>query len=242
VLKLEGPVSGSAWRLSRGETLLGDFHAMLHQETAQPLWVPSDTAIITAVHEGDRVTVVDMELSRVAKGEAITRVEEKSGKPDPQSDRPRRFRTGWRFWIPRDAGWIGTQCLWVENTDDTPWRLAEIFYYLQPKLGGDPAKVEPLVGKVPNYYRRGAAWIDAAAGIGVGCWYANEDAFQCYYWKDPGGYLHSDLRQKVEATLDPGQRLPLDAAMAFFYPLDDISLAGFGKAVGALENEVLGKR
>jgi hypothetical protein len=242
-LRLEGPVGGHAWRLWRGETLLGDWFPLMHQETGQSLWVASDTARIIGMRQDARVTVVDMELSRSEPGKAITRIEEKSGRADAQTDAPRRFSSGWRFRVPRDAGaWFAAQCLWVENTDTEPWKLAEVFQYLVPALGGDPAGDEPLVGKAPNYYRRGAAWVDAGAGVGVGCWYIDEDAFQCSYWKDPGGGFHADLHETVDAELKPRQQVRLKGHLAFVFPLEDISTAGFGKAIARLEEIVTDPR
>ena len=242
-LNLEGPVDDHAWRLKHGDTLLGHFHAMMHQVTSQSLWVPSDHARITALRENDRVIAVEMELSRGRPGEVITRVEQKTGRPDKQEEQPRRYRSGWRFWIPKDGGaWMASQCLWVENADDTPWTLEDVFHYVFPAVGGASAGDEPLLSGVPNYYRRGAAWVDKEAQAGIGCWYADEDAFACNFWRDPGGGFHSDMRENVGVALDPGQRRPLPGRLAFFFPLADISPAGFGRATGGLASAVVQAR
>lgn len=218
-LELEGPVEGDAWRLSCGGTALGAFHVLIHQETPLPLWVASDTARITAVRGNEHVLVVDMELAR-----------------STHTDQAMCFKSGWRFRIPRKgAEWLASECLWVENTDAVPWTLAEVFHYLRPESGS-----EPLLNDIPNYYRQGAAWVDAEAGVGVACWYADGDAFQCDYWKDPNGGFHSDLREKLDVVLEPGQRHAMDRGNAFFFPLRKISIAAFGEAVEGLEAVVLG--
>ena len=238
-LTVEGPLGGHAWRLWRGETLLGDYYPLLHQEVAQALWVEPDTARILSVRRNDRVTVVDMELSRAQGGMAVTRVGEKDGHADAQTDAPRRFRGVWRFWIPRDeGGYIASQCLWLENTEPTPWRLAELFEYLVPSIGGDRAEDAPLLNEVPNYYQRGAAWVDRTAGLGVGCWYIDEARFECSYWKDPGGGFHGDLRQKVDVDLQPGQRLNLDSPPIFLFSFDDLTRPGFARAAEGIARAV----
>ena len=134
---------------------------------------------------------------------------------------------------------MAAQCLWVENTDTTPWKLAEVFSYLMPALGGSPDGDEPLAGKVPNYYRRGAAWIDKTAGLGAGCWYNDEATFECNYWKDPGGGFHPDIRARVDAVLQPGQRHALNSPPAFFFAFKDTTQAGFGQTVSAIEKAAL---
>ena len=45
------------------------------------------------------------------------------------------------------------------------------------------------------------------------------------------GDIHSDLRQKADRELAPGERVDIEDARAFFFPLDEITLKGFGNAV-----------
>lgn len=223
-LALAGPEGGDAWVVSGGGVTLGRFRAMMHEESPEPRWAISDTAKITGVAENAEVTVVEMELDRL------------NTEQDPFA---RRFRSGWRFWISRgDRGWFATQCLWVENADALAWRLTEVFHYIQPAIGGDPVNDEPLTHSVPNYYRQGSGWVDTQLGKGIGCWYAREDALVCNYWKGPAGDIHSDLRQKAEHELTPGQRVNIEDARAIFFPLDEISLSGFGKAVDRIAAHV----
>ncbi|NOX54265.1 MAG: hypothetical protein GXP27_07440, partial [Planctomycetes bacterium] len=109
-LRLEGPVGGHAWRLWYKKTLLGDLFPLMHQQVPQDRWIEPDTARVVDVRQNDSVTVVEMEFTKRA-GPA--------GQPVPH----RGYRARFRFWIPRDsAGWIASQCLWVENTDRRPWR------------------------------------------------------------------------------------------------------------------------
>lgn len=216
-LTLAGPEGGDAWVVSQDGMVLGRFRAMMHEESQESRWVTSDTGQITGACENEKVIVVEMRLDRVDTA------------ADPAA---RRFRSAWRFWIPKGSGaWFASQCLWVENADETPWRLAEVFHYLWPEVGGDTVNDEALTHKIPNYYRRGSAWIDTPLGRGIGCWYPREDALECNYWKGPAGDIHSDLRQKTHRELAPGERVNIADARAFFFPLEEVTLNGFGGAV-----------
>jgi hypothetical protein len=244
-LRFLGPVDGRGWRLFLGGTLLGDWCALMNQVTAQPLWVKPDTARVTGVGDSDRVTVIEVELSREQGGSAMTQVREDTGKPAQQQARPQRFKSLWRFMVPgEDPGhlgkprWFASQCLWVENTDTGPWRLDHVFHYIIPSLGGDSAGDEPVGKDVPLYYIRSAAWVDQAAGVGIGCWYPDKAAFQCRYWKDEGGGFHGDLRERVDTVLQPGQRHTMPGAWVFFFPLSDPTPEGFSRQSARIASEI----
>lgn len=221
-LAVEGPVGAHAWRLRLGKTVLGELYPVLHMQAPENYWASPATARVVAIRRNDRVTTVDMEFSQQS---------------------PRQFRTQYRFWIPhRPAGWIGTQCLWIENEDKRPWKLGAIYHYVVPAIGGDRADDEPLDAGVPNYYRRGSAWIDGKAGAGVGCWFSAGSGFRCRYWKNPQGGFHADLRREVGQNLQPGQRYEVEGPPAFIFALREASLAGFSKAVQQVKREVLAER
>ncbi|HOH29039.1 MAG TPA: hypothetical protein PLC40_05155 [Candidatus Hydrogenedentes bacterium] len=219
-LTLTGPEGGNAWVVSHNGTPLGRFRAMMHQESPESRWVPSDTAKITGLYQNEAVTVVEMRLDRVDTS---------------QDQTVRRFQSAWHFWIPKHGhSWFASRCLWVENNDTVPWHLAEVFHYLSPEIGGDARDDEPMARRVPNYYRRGSAWIDQQAGSGIGCWYPSEARLSCDYWKGPAGDIHSDLRQQVNRELKPGDRVEIEDARTFFFPVEGLSLKDFGRAVEEL--------
>lgn len=251
-LTIEGPVNGHAWRLKLGDKNLGDFFAVAQQLVAQNQWVSSNSTRITKNVEDEHVTVVEMELSFIGDGSVLT------------ENSPRPYTTGWRFWIPRDGNeWLASQCLWIQNdadetmfpsspekrdsagcngdseeTSPAAWRLVSLYHYFLPAIGGNSASDEPLQAGVPNYYRSGAAWVDKTEGLGIGCWYPDDTAFSAYYWKDPGGGFHPDLSQEVKVLLKPHCRHTLNGAIAFFFPLRDLSLTGFGAASDSLRHAV----
>ena len=237
--RLEGPADGRGWRLFLDDAPLGVWCALMNQVTSQPLWVQPDTARVTGIARDDRVTLVEVELAREEGGAAITQVSEDTGEPAQQQARPQRFKSLWRFTIPKEPkAWFASQCLWVENTDAAPWRLDHVFHYVIPSLGGDSAGDEPIGKDVPNYYVRSAAWVDPAAGLGIGCWYPDKGAFECRYWKDEGGGFHGDLRERVDQVLQPGQRHTMPGAWAFFFPLSDPTPEGFARESARIAEEV----
>ena len=266
-LMLKGPTQGHAWRLWIRGMLLGDFYPLLQQGIQQPsekqgrparsstspAWVAPDMARVTGLARNERMTVVDMTLSGTAGGRperapersyqsrplALTRVDEKNEASEAQDDKPRDFETGWRFVVPREGGWFACYCRWVKNTGRKPWRLEEMFYYTLPALGGSSVDDESLLQEVPNYYCTGGAWVDRAANVGVGCWYTHDAAFHCKYWKDDAGNFHPDLRYRVDRLLEPGDRVEVDIPPVFIFPLEEASVAAFGRAVGRLAKTVL---
>lgn len=223
-LTLTGPQAGDAWLVSQKGVPLARFRAVMHQQGSESRWITSDTGRITGIFQNEQVTVVEMRLDR---------------EDTVQDPTAHRFQSAWRFWIPKhDQSWFASQCLWVKNSDTAPWRLVEVFHYLSPEIGGDARDDEPMASHVPNYYRRGTAWIDIQAGSGVGCWYPSGSPLESNYWKGPAGDIHSDLRQTVNRELLPGDQADIDDARAFFFPLEDITLKGFGKAVEQLQGYV----
>jgi len=73
----------------------------------------------------------------------------------------------------------------------------------------------------------------------VGCWFAEEGAYQCSFWKDPQGGFHPDLRQVLDVPLAPGQRHEVNGPLAFFFPLKGASVSALGTAVQTIEHAVL---
>lgn len=236
-LTLQGPVAGRAWRLSSGDTLLGEFYPVLHQRTQPSAWTAPDRGRITAIRRDARVMVVDMEMESDAAWPT----------PATPADPAQGYACGWRFWIPVVApearadrlGWFSSKCLWVENTGTQVMRLASVYHYLMPSIGGDSADDELLPLGVPDYHRRGAGWIDTRLGLGVAVWFPATSRFLCYYRKKEVGSFHPDLFQPIDAHLQPGQRLTIDSPRAFFFPLHDLTREGFAAATRQIESQVM---
>lgn len=213
-LLLTGPLDGRAWQASYKGTQLGDFVPVIHQEGDAPFWARPDSARVTAVYETDDATIVDMEFSLSVHG---TGEDNRNASGTP----PFSFCTGWRFWTKSTSAyrWFAAQCLWVENTAETDWKLASIYHYFLPSIGGDSKGDVPVLDEIPNYYIDGAGWFDPEAKIGIGCLYPEEKGFSCSYWIDPQGGFHPDLREEVGVVLKKGERYErTDAPLSFFFP------------------------
>ncbi|MFA6242248.1 MAG: hypothetical protein WC655_15040, partial [Candidatus Hydrogenedentales bacterium] len=131
-LRIRGPVETHAWELTRGDTPLARFTALVHQTGVPGAWAYTTEARVTGVWKSPEGTTVEMELAAPA-GQGDAAVRQKS------------YSSAWRFRIPQDeSGWLSAQCLWLKNTDTAPFRIDMLFYYLVPAIGGSPENDESL--------------------------------------------------------------------------------------------------
>lgn len=222
-LVVDGPHGGQGLRLHWQDKPLADLFPRLHQLLGSDDWPRPSTSTLVAVHTDDRWLVLDVAFALAGRDQADAL--------------PRSFRTTLRYWLPRrGTPWIATQCLQVQNTSHHPWRLAEVFHYLDPIPAADRAQVEPL-SDIPNYYREAHGWVDRGAGHGVGAWYLDCAPFACHFWKDADGF-HSDLRQVTDILLAPGASLAPAPDPAFFFPLSEPTLAAHAAAAAALARDL----
>jgi hypothetical protein len=196
----------------------GRFLPLLHLDDGADRWVRPEAVEIEAVHANAKAAVMTVTFSR-------------SAAPDAPACASR-----WRIWIPEEGDNIfAAQCLVVANTDTRPYVVRGVFYSLLPELADSSADDDELV-TAPNYYRRGAAWVDNNAGLGIGCWYPPDTRFICSWWRDPeNGSHHADLRQEYSVRLEPGESFKPDADMALFFGFRGTSLAAFSQTLDALE-------
>ncbi len=115
------------------------------------------------------------------------------------------FRAAVRLAVFKRGGLVLARPLWVENSGTREWRLAEVFWFCRPAIGGSPE--EDVVGgaRVPNYYRAAQYWTDAKLG---GCFGAlgQSQGWQVTFWKSSPTQFHPDARFSVEQDLRPGAR------------------------------------
>jgi agarase len=218
-LELTSATGGDGWVMKYGGIALGVYHPLIHQQAPSDLWTRPDETAVTAVREDAEFTVVDMTFARKGGGAAITQFDPATGQRAPQQDAPPAFRTAYRFWIPKQScGWFGAQSLWVESADARPWRLASIFHYTRPAIGGSAEGDEPAKVNVPDFYLPVGAWEDRAAGLGQAVFGLGE-GLRILYWKDKDGF-HSDCSQAVGVELKPGERYAAEGPIAihFGYP------------------------
>lgn len=215
-LELESAAGRDAWMMRHDGELLGTYHPIIHQQAPGNLWTSPDGSAVTAVREDAQFVVVDMTFTRKAGGDAITTFDPEMGRQVPQEDEPPAYAAGWRFWMPKESsGWFGAQSLWVENTDTRPWKVAGLFHYTRPAIGGSAEGDEESDLNVPNFYLPVAAWEDPEAGLGQAVFGLGE-GLRVRYWKDRDGF-HSDCRQAVEVELQPGERYSAEGPMAIHF-------------------------
>ncbi len=234
---------GDACRLQLGDRVLGSLTSLLHQDVGQHMWVRANRAKLVAKHVEADATALDLELSYAGGDEPITRVDDETGQRAQRRARPHRYRAGWRIRVPTRSvktPFITSQCLWVENTDSQPWHLVEVFHWIAPSIGGDPAGDEPDGVDVPNYYLPAGGWVDRQAGLGVGVVYTSGSGYACRYWRDKGGGIHSDLRLEVDKRLAPGQRHKTTAPPVFVFGYHAKEPRAMSLAAAQVLPEVLG--
>ncbi len=221
-LELESGTGPDAWVMRFEGVPLGAYQPLIQQQAPGNLWTRPDATAVTAVREDADFVVVDVTVSRRAGGQAITTFDPQAGRRAPQTDEPPAYRAGWRFWVPREScGWFAAQSLWVENADARPWKLAGLFHYTAPAIGGDPAGDEEATVNVPNFYVPVGGWEDAQVGLGQAVT-ALSPELAIYYWKDRDGF-HSDCRQALDVQLAPGERYEKEgpAAIHFGYRIGE---------------------
>lgn len=221
-LRVAGPEGAAGWRMFLGDAEIGRLLPMIHQVAGgKDSWTRPAAAKIVAVREDDRFVAADMEFAHPAGAAPAGAT---------------AYRVTVRWWIPKsDAGWIAGRALRVENTGTAPWRLAGIFHALDPVPSAGLAQIEPL-NDVPNHYLAAHAWIDRAAGRGIGCWFVPGAALTCNFWKDSG--LHPDLRQETDVLLAPGASFDAAPDPAFYFALPEPTRAAYGEAVRRIRKDL----
>ncbi len=177
-------------RVRVGDLLLGTLHPLIHQSIeAGDRWVsPTRTDSVT-LWRSDEALLADFVLSHPG-----------------QRGLERAYRVGYRIAARGGSPVVVAKILWVENTDDRPLDLREVFHYPLPAIGGSPEGDVPGGPGVPNYYLPSALWHDPEAQGWYGVAAVNASDFQVDLWVgDPGGH-HADVRRPVGVVLAPGER------------------------------------
>ncbi|MGD0092177.1 MAG: beta-galactosidase [Planctomycetota bacterium] len=199
VLKLvkDNPKSGNAFdHISLRGLELGRFTPLVHQATGQNLWVGPDRIEKVEAFQGLVRLVLDITFARGTGGGGETKTQvDTAGKPAAAQSRDKQFRTKYRFIIELGREWFSSQLIWIENTDSTPWELAEYYHYLPSNIAGSDKDDEA----------RGDYWFNPGTKMCFGIMPGSRE-IAVNFWKDPGGGEHPDARRKLNLTLQPGQR------------------------------------
>jgi len=237
-LTAEGPIAGRAWRLSSRDAALGYLYPVLQQGREAPVWVATTEAAsprsARATRDGGRHGT--RRRHRPGSQHALAAAQPLPHRLALLAARPARRRRSRRrpHRLDRRPVPLGRECRRGR------WWLESIFHYLLPTVGGRTGGDEPLnLDAVPQYHRRGAAWVDRTASLGVACWFPADPDFWVRYWKDPDGNCHPDLFRTVKQELRPGQRIDVNGPLAFFFPLRDLTRDGFVARSWTLERDVM---
>lgn len=212
-MSLEFPVDSKVWRMCLGGKPLADLFPMIHQYDGANSWTRPVCGKVTGIGENERYKVIDAEFYG----------------PDDHA-----YTVSMRYWIPKSAGWIASQCLQVRNTGKKAWDLKGVYHYVIP-LPADADNI-PLCD-VPNYYKAAHAWVDRSAGRGIGCWFAEDGNLKCNYWKDNWGY-HSDMREDMDVGLKSGEVFKPSPDPAYFFPLSTATLKAYSDTCADIERAV----
>ncbi len=186
--------SGSVFdHVQAGDLSLGRLVFAVHlQADGRNEWAESDRILSVRTQEQRDAWLVEAVLAR---GDAASAAS---------------FRAAVRLAVFKRGGLVLARPLWVENSGTRDWRLAEVFWFCRPAIGGSPE--EDVLGgaQVPNYYRAAQFWTDTKLG---GCFGAlgQSQGWQVTFWKSSATQFHPDARFSVEQNLRPGARWTAEA-------------------------------
>ncbi len=218
--------NGAEWLLSLGKEYLASMQPLVLEHYQGYKWCIASECKLIQMHENDAVMAADYELSNRAA--ASTKTEG-------------AYRSIWRLFIPKkNPGWVGMQCLMVENIGTETWLLDEIQCNLNSGIAQNNVQdtAFDLSLKWLPFYRNGTFMWDADAKIGVGASFLNVDDFDYIFYPQPGKESKGEFKRKVHATLAPGEKYATETPVAFFFPMEHNSPAHFARTVERLLSQV----
>lgn len=115
-----------------------------------------------------------------------------------------RYRALQRLVVYPGQPWFESRVRWIENNGAAPWRLGGYYHYTPSALGGSRE----------NDRAQGNRWTDAAVGASFGV-VPGSPQITVRFWTDPEGRQHPDALRRLDATLQPGQRLADPEPLAY---------------------------
>ncbi|MEI6503935.1 MAG: class I tRNA ligase family protein, partial [Armatimonadota bacterium] len=219
-------------QVSAGDLPLGRFHALMHQNVGQNLWVAADRTEAVQVYDGPVRFAADVTVAATTGGADTKTAAGQEGDYAARVARPHRFRACYRVAAYPGQAWFTSRLLWVESTDTEPWELVDYFHYAQSAIGGkwdDDIPATTLGTSV-------AAWENPKLNGYYGFLGGFADDFRASYWRDPvpGGGEHPDVSREVSVKLAPGQRYANTEPVATFFGCQGTDTAkGIARSVDA---------
>ena len=180
-------------RIQAGDLDMGRLVFAIHQQAdGREQWAECDRLLSLQVQEQPDAWLVEAVVGRGEAGGAGS------------------FRAGVRAAVFKHGGLVLARPLWVENNSARPWKLAEVYWFCRPSIGGSPDDDRTGGVNVPSYYRAAQFWTDAKLG---GCFGAvgQSGGWRVSYWKSAATQFHPDARFEVEQELPPGARWTAEA-------------------------------
>lgn len=171
---------------------LGCFLPLVWQQTGENRWIRPDRVEDIQVNEGAVGLVLDITFSYGGNAKSN---QTKNNSSMTTQNRPHDFRTKYRFTFYPDRPVFTSRMLWIENSDNEPWRIEAYYHYLISNIAGNAADDEPKTDR----------WLDARAGIELGV-AAFSSEYQINFWKDDTDQEYPDTWRKLDRILQPGER------------------------------------
>jgi len=246
VLTLEGTEGGNVVdSVTYLGTAMGRLNPLIWERRAgQDLWTQTVRTSQVLAFSGPVRAAIQVWCESEPEQPSITAVDDQ-GAMAAQRARPHHFQVVHRVGLAPGRSSFGDQFVSVRNLGRDPMELRGWFTYLLSAIGGDSN--DDVVGgpKVPNYWLNVGAWRDEPTGLTLGAVPTPDDRIACYFWRDPAGGQHADLRRAYEpsAFLEPQKERREEPeappALIFAGRSDDRPWAGVGtEALAAGYGEV----
>ncbi|MCD6350693.1 MAG: hypothetical protein J7M26_01130 [Armatimonadetes bacterium] len=227
VVRLEGREQGNVvdvllWR----GTPMGRLNPLVWERRAgQDLWTQTVKTARVLAFSGPVRAAVQVWCRSEPEQPSITAVDAE-GKMAPQRAQPHYFEVVHRVTLlPGESGFTD-RFVALRNLGKDDLELRGWFYYLLSAIGGDQAGDTVGGPDVPNYWLNLGAWKDDKLGLTLGAVPAPDKRISTYFWQDPGGAQHADMRRNFPGPVivRPGQewreQKPAPAAVVFAGRLD----------------------
>jgi hypothetical protein len=249
VLVLEGGAAGNTIdAIAFKGTPMGNLNPLIWEKRGgQDLWTTTAKTPGVSGFSGPVRAALEITCESDPPAPSITAVDDQ-GVPAAQQQRPHKFAVAHRIFLAPNCPWFADQFVSLRNLDADDLELRGWFCYLRSAIGGNARDDEAGGPAVPAYWQQFGAWRNPKLGLTLGAKPQNDPRMGCYFWKDPGGGEHPDLRrifdQSVVLKPGGGYRETPEAPLALIFagPTDAspwLAVADYTNALGYAKMEVL---
>ncbi len=202
VLILEGTGGGNAIdAIAYRGTPMGNLNPLVWEKHhGQDLWTTTALTTRVSAFNGPIRAAVEVTCESNPPAPSITAVDDQ-GVMATQGQRPHKFAVAHRIYLAGATSWFADQFVSLRNLDADDLELRGWFAYLRSAIGGTSVDDLPGGPGVPNYWQQFGSWDNKKLGLTLGAKPANDPRMNCYFWKDPGGGEHADLRRVFDQSV-----------------------------------------